>query len=287
MSVPRAAKEIRDELRRSMSRPNLSDKMRAELRKSMSRCNLPNHNKEAAPDMTATPSESTKKGCGSAHPAVDSVNESAAQLLKEEFGVEDAVAAFALIDSGHDLTKARTFLRQILPPDYLGTAAEHGGESSHMVCYCAAESGVLGKRVQELTAQEVARLVYSYGGSEEVAEGIVQCDLDGSQLSRSLSLSLLTALFLCVYVCARARVHAYIPHIHDLQQIQKTSARVASESAAPNVYQVSDALQFDSQCRMCVPRPHATCCRRVSASCVKAAVCQLCKGRRFVIRWEA
>jgi hypothetical protein len=236
MSVPRAAKEIRDELRRSMSRPNLSDKMRAELSKSMSRCNLPNHNKGAAPDVTATASESTKKGCGSAHPAVDSVDESATQLLKEEFGVEDAVAAFALVDSGHDLTKARTFLRQILPPDYLGTAAEHGGESSHMVCYCAAESGVLGKRVQELTAQEVARLVYSYGGSEEVAEGIVQCDLDGSQLSRSLSLPLLSSLFLCVYVCVRARAHAFIPHTFMICNKSKKRAREWLLRALPQMF---------------------------------------------------
>ena len=206
-----------------MSRPNLSDKMRAELRKSMSRCNLPNHNKGAAPDVTAMASESTAKGCGSAHPAVDSVDESAAQLLKEEFGVEDAVAAFALVDSGHDLAKARTFLRQILPPDYLGTAAEQGGESSHMVCSCAAESGALGKRVQELTAQEVARLVYSYGGSEEVAEGIVQCDLDGCQLSRSLSPPPLSVLFLCVCVCARA--HAYIPHTFMICNKSQNQAR--------------------------------------------------------------
>lgn len=275
MSVPRAAKEIRDELRRSMSSPNLSDKMRAELRKSMSRCNLPNHNKGAAPEMTATASESTEKGCGSAHAALDSVDESFAQLLKEEFGVEDAVAAFALVDSGHDLAKARTLLRQILPPDYLGkalgTAAEHGGESSHMVCYCAAESGVLGKRVQELTAQEVARLVYSYGGSEEVAEGIVQCDLDGSQLSRSFS-PLFSLLYSCVCMCVCARAHAHIPHTFMICNKSKKQAREWLLRALPQMfYQVSDALQIDCQCRMCVPRPHSTCSRRMLAGCVKAA----------------
>ena len=238
-----------------MSRPNLSDKMRAELRKSMSGCILPN------------PKSITR--CNQIAPNHVSHHENAAQRLKEEFGVEDAVAAFALVDSGHDLAKARTFLRQILPPDYLGTAAEQGGESSHMVCSCAAESGALGKRVQELTAQEVARLVYSYGGSEEVAEGIVQCDLDGCQLSRSLSPPPLSVLFLCV--CARAGSCIHTTHIHDLQQIPKSSAREASGTTSSNVYQVSDALQIDCRCRMCVPRPHSSCCRRVLAGCVTAA----------------
>lgn len=194
LTVPRAAKEIRAHVE-----AHRLDNAGATGERTCRRL------EEAAPGSAGTEHRSSQEGGGAtggkAHAVAE--NDSAARQLKEEFGVQDAVVAFALADSGHDLAKARTLLRQILPPDYLATDAEHagqhGGDSApgspapgHTMCE-------LGKRIEDLSAHEVAELVLSYGGSKEVAEGIVQSNLDGTELSRFPKLYNLVAGVACFY----------------------------------------------------------------------------------------
>ena len=235
LTVPRAAKEIRAHVE-----AHRLDNAGAAGERSCRRL------EEAAPGNAGTEHRSSQEGGGAtggkAHAVAE--NDSAARQLKEEFGVQDAVVAFALADSGHDLAKARTLLRQILPPDYLATDAEHagqhGGDSApgspapgHTMCE-------LGKRIEDLSAHEVAELVLSYGGSKEVAEGIVQSNLDGTELSRSPSTPCAppSLAYVCVCVCACVSMHvcrcidttrAY--RVSD--KCERTSARVFAESALP------------------------------------------------------